>query len=44
MIEGTIKKEPKKDVYHFAIVLKVLFQKWFPLEKAKLLEKKEQAE
>jgi len=34
MIEGTNKKEPKKDICHFAIVLKVLFQKWFPLEGA----------
>jgi hypothetical protein len=24
-----IQKKPKKDVCHFAIVLKVLFQKWF---------------
>jgi hypothetical protein len=32
MIEGTSKREPKKDVCHFAIVLKLLFQKWFPLE------------
>jgi translation initiation factor IF-1 len=29
MVEGTVKREPKKDVCHFAIVLKVLFQKWF---------------
>ncbi len=27
MIEGIAKREPKKDVCHFAIVLKVIFQK-----------------
>jgi hypothetical protein len=43
MIEGTSKKEPKKDVCHFAIVLEVLFQKWFPLERAKSQEKKKHA-
>ncbi len=32
MIEGTTKKEPKNDVCHSAIILEVLFQKWFPLE------------
>jgi hypothetical protein len=32
MIEGTTKKEPKNDVCHFAIVIKVIFQKWFPLK------------
>jgi hypothetical protein len=32
MIEGTTKREPKNDVCHFAIVLEVLFQKWFPFE------------
>ncbi len=32
MIEGTTKREPKKDVCHFAIVLEVLFHKWFPLQ------------
>jgi hypothetical protein len=40
MIEGTTKREPRKDVCHFAIVLKVLFQKWFPLEGAKPQERK----
>ncbi len=32
VIEGTTKRKPKKDVCHFAIVLEVLFQKWFPLQ------------
>jgi hypothetical protein len=32
MIEGIIKREPKKDVCHSTIVLEVLFQKWFALE------------
>jgi hypothetical protein len=40
MIEGTTKREPKKDVCHFAIVLEVLFQKWFPLNGAKIIGKK----
>jgi hypothetical protein len=35
MIEGTTKREPKKDVCHSTIVLEVLFQKWFPLKGAK---------
>jgi hypothetical protein len=35
MIEGITKREPKKDVCQFAIVLEVMFQKWFPLEGAK---------
>jgi len=35
MIEGIAKRERKKDGCHFAIVLEVLFQKWFPLERAK---------
>jgi hypothetical protein len=26
------KKKPKKNVYHFASVQEVLFQKWFPIE------------
>ncbi len=43
MIDGTTKREPKNDVCHFAIVLKVLFQKWFPLEGVKSQEKKKQA-
>jgi hypothetical protein len=25
-------EEPKKDVCHYAILLEVLFQKWFPLK------------
>jgi len=43
MIEGTIKREPKKNVCHFAIILEVMFQKWFPLEGAEPHEKKKQA-
>jgi hypothetical protein len=35
MIEGITKREPKKDVCHSAIVQKVMFQKWFPLEGGK---------
>jgi hypothetical protein len=31
MIKGIAKKEPKKDVCHFAIMLEIIFQKWFPL-------------
>jgi hypothetical protein len=31
MVEGTSKGKPKKDVCHFAIVLEILFYKWFPL-------------
>jgi hypothetical protein len=42
MIRGTTKREQKKDVYHFAIVLEVLFQKWFPLDGAKSQERKKQ--
>jgi hypothetical protein len=38
-----LKEQPKKDVFHFAIVLEVLFQKGFPLEGAKPHEKKKQA-
>jgi len=44
MIKGTTKREPKKDVCHFAIVLKVLFQKWFPLEGIEPQKKKKQVE
>ncbi len=43
MIKGTTQKEPKKDVCHFAIVLEVLFQKWFPLERVESQEKKKHA-
>jgi len=43
MIEGTSIKKRKKDVCHYAIVLEVLFQNWFPLEGAKSHEKKKQA-
>jgi hypothetical protein len=42
MIEGIAEREPKKDVCHSAIVLKVLFQKWFPLEGIEPQEKKKQ--
>jgi hypothetical protein len=34
MIEGTTKREPKKDVCHSPIVLKVMFHNWFPIEGA----------
>jgi hypothetical protein len=43
-IEGTTKREPKKDVCHFSIILEVMFQKWFPLEGAKPQKKKKQVE
>jgi hypothetical protein len=39
MIEGTT----KKDVCHFAIVLKVLFQKWVPLKGAKFTGEEERS-
>jgi len=42
MIEGTTKRKLKKDVRHFVIVLKVIFQKWFPIQGAKPQEKKKQ--
>jgi hypothetical protein len=44
MIEGISKRKPKKDVCHFAIVLEVLFQKWFPLEGGESQKKKKHAE
>jgi hypothetical protein len=40
MIEGTSKREPKKDVCHSAIALEVLFQKWFPLNGKESQERK----
>jgi hypothetical protein len=40
MIEGTTKREPKKDVCHFSIVLEVLFQNWFPLDGIESQERK----
>jgi hypothetical protein len=43
MIERIAKREPKNDICHSPIVLKVLFQKWFPLEGAKSQEKKKHA-
>jgi hypothetical protein len=39
MIEGTTKREPKKDVCHFAIILEVMFQNWFPLQGVESREK-----
>ncbi len=44
MIEGIAKREPKKDVCHFAIVVEVLFQKQFLVKGAKPQEKKKQSE
>ncbi len=44
MIEEIAERKPKKDVCHFAIVLKVIFQKWFPLVGAESHEKKKQAQ
>ncbi len=44
MIEGTTKKEAKKDVCHSVTVLEVLFQKWFPLKGAKSQENKKPTE
>ncbi len=41
MIEVKTKRKQKKDVCHFAMVLKILFQKWFPLEGAWSHEKKQ---
>jgi hypothetical protein len=43
MIKGIAKRKPKKDVWHFSIILEVLFQKWFPLDGAKSHERKKQA-
>ncbi len=43
MTKGIAKRKPKKDICHFAIVLEVLFQKWFPLKGVKSHEKKKQA-
>jgi hypothetical protein len=34
MIKGTTKKKSKKDVCHYAIVLEVMFQKWFQLKRS----------
>ncbi len=42
MIEGITKREPKQDVCDFAIVLEVMFQKWFPLKIIEPHEKKKQ--
>jgi hypothetical protein len=35
MIEGIAKSEPKKDVCHSAIIIEILFEKGFPLERTK---------
>ncbi len=43
MIKGTTKRKPKKDGCHSAIVLEVLFYKWFPLEGAKSQDKNKHA-
>jgi hypothetical protein len=43
MIEGITKRKPKNDVSHFAVVLEVIFQKWFPLERLESLERKKHA-
>jgi hypothetical protein len=40
MIEGTVKKKPRKDVCHSIIILKILFQKWFSIKGAEPQEKK----
>ncbi len=40
MIKRTTKKEPRKVVCHYAIVLEILFQKWFPLNGIESQEKK----
>jgi hypothetical protein len=43
-IERTTKREPNKDLCHSTIVLKVIFQKWFPLQGAKSKDKKKHIE
>jgi len=42
-LKGQQKDNQKKDVCHSTIVLEVLFQKWFPLERAKSQVRKKQA-
>ncbi len=42
MIEGTTKKEPKKNVCHSTIILEILFYKWFPIKGVEAQEKKKQ--
>jgi hypothetical protein len=37
MIKGTTKREPKKDLCHSTIILKVMFQKWFPLKRSRIV-------
>jgi hypothetical protein len=43
MLENMIERIKEKDVCHFAIVLEVLFQKWFPLDGAESHERKKHA-
>ncbi len=43
MIKGTTKRKPKKDGCHFAVVLEVLFYKWFSLKGAKSQDKNKHA-
>jgi len=40
MIERIANRKPKKDVYHFVIILEVMFQKWFPAKGVEPHEKK----
>ncbi len=42
MIEGMAKREPKQDVCHFAIMLEIIFLKWFPPIGAQPQEEKKQ--
>jgi hypothetical protein len=44
LIEGIAKREHKKDVCHSAIILEVLFQKWFPIKGIEPHEKKKQSQ
>jgi len=44
MIEGITKREPKKDACHYAIILEVMFQKWFPLEGVESQKRKKHVE
>ncbi len=39
MIEEIAKIKPKKDVFYIAIIIEVLFEKWFPLEGVESHEK-----
>jgi hypothetical protein len=42
-IEGTAKRDSKKDVCHSTIILEVIFQKWFPIKRSRTI-KEEKAE